>query len=42
LIELNQAGQTIIIVTHNLEVAERCRTIVRMRDGNIESIEKRS
>jgi putative ABC transport system ATP-binding protein len=42
LIELNRVGQTIVIVTHNLEVAERCRTIVRMRDGTIESIDRRS
>jgi ABC-type lipoprotein export system ATPase subunit len=39
LITLNkERGQTIIIVTHNREIAERCRTVVTMRDGEIASI----
>ncbi len=39
LIKLNkERKQTIIIVTHNREIAERCRTIVTMRDGEIASI----
>ena len=33
--ELNSEGQTIVIVTHEPEVAERCRRIVKIRDGRI-------
>lgn len=33
--ELNAEGQTILVVTHEQEVANRCRRIVRIRDGNI-------
>ncbi len=35
--ELARGGQTIIIVTHNLDVAEKADRIVKMRDGNIVS-----
>ena len=34
---LNGEGQTIIIVTHEPEVAARCHRVVRVRDGAIES-----
>ncbi|WP_165071112.1 ABC transporter ATP-binding protein [Paludisphaera rhizosphaerae] len=34
---LHDQGQTIIIVTHEPEVAERCRRVVRVRDGRVES-----
>jgi putative ABC transport system ATP-binding protein len=34
--ELNDKGQTFIIVTHNPEVAKRCKRIIYMRDGKIE------
>jgi putative ABC transport system ATP-binding protein len=34
--ELNKKGQTFIIVTHNPEVAKRCKRIIYMRDGKIE------
>jgi putative ABC transport system ATP-binding protein len=38
--DLNQAnGQTFVLVTHAREVAERAGRIVRMRDGEIVSIE---
>ncbi|MDE0864266.1 MAG: ABC transporter permease [Rubripirellula sp.] len=37
---LNQQGVTIVMVTHEEEVAQRARRIVRMRDGNIESDER--
>jgi putative ABC transport system ATP-binding protein len=30
---LNQKGLTIIIVTHNMELAKKCNRILRMRDG---------
>jgi putative ABC transport system ATP-binding protein len=31
------AGHTIIVVTHEEEIADRARRIVRLRDGLIES-----
>lgn len=34
--ELNDKGQTFVIVTHNPEVAKRCKRIIYMRDGKIE------
>lgn len=34
---LHDQGQTIIIVTHEPEVAEHCRRVVRVRDGRVES-----
>ena len=37
LANLNRQGKTIIIVTHENEVAARARRIVRLRDGEIES-----
>jgi putative ABC transport system ATP-binding protein len=35
--ELNQRGRTIVMVTHEPELAELCHRIVRFRDGRIES-----
>jgi putative ABC transport system ATP-binding protein len=37
LANLNSEGQTIIMVTHNQEIADTARRIIRMRDGLIES-----
>ena len=34
---LNKAGQTVILVTHNTELAQRTGRIIRMKDGLIES-----
>ena len=34
---LHREGQTIIIVTHEPDIARRCRRIVRLRDGQVES-----
>jgi putative ABC transport system ATP-binding protein len=34
---LNAEGMTIVVVTHDAELAERTRRVVRMRDGRIES-----
>lgn len=36
LAELNRAGQTVVIVTHNLEIARRATRLLQMRDGRIE------
>lgn len=36
-VDLHAHGQTILIVTHDNEVAERCNRIVQIRDGLIES-----
>ena len=34
--ELDQAGQTIVMVTHNLEAAHYAGRVVRLRDGRVE------
>jgi len=36
IVELNKAGQTFIIVTHNPEVAKVCKRVVYMKDGEVE------
>ena len=35
LFELNSNGITIVIVTHNLEIANQCHHIIEIEDGNI-------
>ena len=35
LFELNSNGITIVIVTHNLEIANQCHHIIEIKDGNI-------
>jgi putative ABC transport system ATP-binding protein len=35
--ELNDAGRTVVIITHEEEVARFAKRVVRMRDGRIES-----
>ena len=37
---LNEAGKTIIMVTHETDIAAWARRVVRMRDGHIESDER--
>jgi putative ABC transport system ATP-binding protein len=37
LTELNSAGCTIVVITHEEEVAEYCTRVVRIREGNIDS-----
>jgi putative ABC transport system ATP-binding protein len=34
-VRLNQRGQTIVMVTHDLQIASRAQRIVRMRDGRV-------
>ncbi|MDI9638949.1 ABC transporter ATP-binding protein [Kamptonema cortianum] len=38
--ELNKHGKTVIIVTHEDEIARHCQRIIRFRDGRIESDER--
>ena len=35
--QLNKEGETIIIVTHDIMIAEKCNRIVRLKDGFIEN-----
>ena len=35
--ELHREGQTIVIVTHEPDVAAKCRRVVKLRDGRVES-----
>jgi putative ABC transport system ATP-binding protein len=37
--ELNAAGRTIIIVTHDMNVARRCRRVIEIRDGQVHASE---
>ena len=34
-LELNQKGKTIVIVTHDPKVAEKCQRIIRIEDGKV-------
>jgi len=40
--EIHAAGNTVIVVTHEEEIATHAHRIIRLRDGMIESDEKRS
>ena len=35
--KLNDEGQTIILITHEQEIADQCKRIIKIRDGIIES-----
>jgi putative ABC transport system ATP-binding protein len=39
---LNDAGKTIIMVTHENDIAARARRIIRMRDGRVESDDRKA
>jgi putative ABC transport system ATP-binding protein len=38
--ELNSKGHTVILITHEMDVADYAKRIIRIRDGKIESDEK--
>ena len=38
--ELNQQGKTLVFVTHDERMVERCTRIIRLRDGVVESDER--
>lgn len=40
--EIHQSGNTVILVTHEEEIAQRAKRIIRLRDGMIESDTKQS
>ena len=35
LIQLNKEGKTVIIVTHNMEIAQKCKRIFYIKDGRV-------
>jgi putative ABC transport system ATP-binding protein len=38
--ELNQQGKTLVFVTHDERMVERCTRIIRLRDGVVEKDER--
>ena len=32
---LNDAGRTVIIVTHDMKIAQQCKRVIRIEDGKI-------
>lgn len=38
--ELNKQGKTVVIITHDSDIAKQCNTIVFFKDGKVESIQK--
>jgi putative ABC transport system ATP-binding protein len=38
--DLNRQGKTVIVVTHEEEIAHHCKRIIRFRDGRVQSDEK--
>jgi putative ABC transport system ATP-binding protein len=33
--QINAAGRTVVVITHEAEVSERAKRVIRMRDGKI-------
>ena len=40
--DLNRAGITILMVTHEAEMASFARTVIHFRDGLVENVEQRT
>jgi putative ABC transport system ATP-binding protein len=41
LFKLNKEdGVTLVVVTHDKDLADRCNTVINIKDGKIQSIEK--
>ncbi|MEK6555752.1 MAG: ABC transporter permease, partial [Bdellovibrionota bacterium] len=38
LAEMNAEGRTVVVITHDAEVAARCKKIIRLRDGQVSEI----
>lgn len=38
--KINDKGKTVIIVTHDMNVAKKCKKIITLKDGEIEGIEE--
>ena len=41
-LRIHENGNTIIVVTHEPDIAEHCHRMVRLRDGLVETDEKNS
>jgi putative ABC transport system ATP-binding protein len=37
---LNNTGRTIVMVTHEPDIAERAKTVITLRDGLIQSVQQ--
>ncbi len=40
--ELNELGKTIVLITHDTEIADRCNRVYRMRDGRLSEGNKKT
>jgi putative ABC transport system ATP-binding protein len=38
--QLHQQGQTVIMVTHEADIAAHCKRVIRLTDGKVESDER--